>query len=61
MGIDCRECSLPVAPYKQLVQIESDVCEWCAIAVQGLEEFTDDGKYDEGAEYRRSGNLGDRL
>jgi hypothetical protein len=39
----CRECSLDIRlPFKQVVQIDDEVCEECHIAVLGAEEFPDD-------------------
>lgn len=38
---NCRECSLPIRPFKQVVQIDPEVCEECHIIVLGLSEFPD--------------------
>ena len=39
MGHDCRECGLSVSPYKQVIQEDTDLCEFCVLATLGLEEF----------------------
>ncbi len=39
MDTECRECELSVRPYKQVIQEDPDLCEFCALAAMGLEEF----------------------
>ena len=38
----CRECGLPVTEYRQFVQEEHDICEFCVAAALGATEFTDE-------------------
>ena len=39
MAEDCRECGLPISSYKQVLQDDPEVCEWCQLAAMGLDEF----------------------
>lgn len=36
---NCTECGLPVSEYRQIIQLEDDVCENCQLAALGDEEF----------------------
>ena len=36
---DCRECGLPVQEYKQILQVDEEVCEPCSLASIGAKEF----------------------
>lgn len=35
----CRECDLEIKPYKQALQEDDTICEFCVIAHQGLTEY----------------------
>ena len=40
MPQECRECQLEIKPFKQVMQQEEDVCEYCTLAAMGFDELS---------------------
>ncbi len=45
---ECRECTLVINPYRQVVQEDPDLCEFCQLVTMGLDETeSQDERYEQ--------------
>lgn len=37
--MDCKECGLPIHPYKQIEQEDKEICEFCVLTSENHSDY----------------------